>query len=374
MTWCNQNNVLYIDTSLEPWAEHYSLESVGEESRTYYAAHAQAKHISQTWKKQSSTCLTTHGANPGVVNYFVKSALLILAKELKLNSETPATREQWAELCMRSGTKVIHISENDTQTTKLIKPEDEFWNTWSIPSFRGELLASAEIGWGTHEKTMPKNASGFSSGPKNSIYLKQMSAAALIKTWGPISGSFTGFIVPHSETITLSNYFTVWRDGEAIYRPTVLFAYRPSPSAIQSLNEMLANNGKLHPKLKIINKEIETGCDELGALLLGHPKNALWYGSELSIEEARQNIPGQNATTVQVVAGLISGITWVLNNPQQGYSEPENLPHEEILKIAEPYLQPIKYCFSNWNPQSASLNNQSDLNEMWQFNNFMVSS
>ena len=33
--------------------------------------------------------------------------------------------------------------------------------------------------------------------------------------------------------------------------------------------------------------EITGGIDELGVLLYGHEKNALWFGSRLSIEETR---------------------------------------------------------------------------------------
>ena len=35
--------------------------------------------------------------------------------------------------------------------------------------------------------------------------------------------------------------------------------------------------------------EIDDGIDELGVLLYGHDKNAYWYGSQLSIEETRED-------------------------------------------------------------------------------------
>ena len=37
-------------------------------------------------------------------------------------------------------------------------PLDVFWNTWSVEGFISEGLQPAELGWGTHEKWMPKNA------------------------------------------------------------------------------------------------------------------------------------------------------------------------------------------------------------------------
>jgi homospermidine synthase len=42
------------------------------------------------------------------------------------------------------------------------------------------------------------------------------------------------------------------------------------------------------------------GIDELGVLLAGHKKNAYWYGSQLTIDEARKLAPHNNATSLQV--------------------------------------------------------------------------
>ena len=49
--------------------------------------------------------------------------------------------------------------------------------------------------------------------------------------------------------------------------------------------------------------DITKGIDELGVLLAGHKKNAYWYGSQLSIEEARSLAPYNNATSLQVTGG-----------------------------------------------------------------------
>ena len=46
--------------------------------------------------------------------------------------------------------------------------------------------------------------------------------------------------------------------------------------------------------------EIVDGIDELGVLVYGHAKNAYWFGSQLSIGEARALAPYQNATGLQV--------------------------------------------------------------------------
>ena len=55
----------------------------------------------------------------------------------------------------RAGVKGIHIAERDTQRARTPKPQGEFVNTWSVEGFVAEGLQPSELGWGTHEKTMP---------------------------------------------------------------------------------------------------------------------------------------------------------------------------------------------------------------------------
>ena len=66
---------------------------------------------------------------------------------------------------MKLGVKVIHCSERDTQISSRPKQVDEFVNTWSIEGFREEGTTTAEMGWGTHEKTCPPWPTSTRKGP-----------------------------------------------------------------------------------------------------------------------------------------------------------------------------------------------------------------
>ena len=66
----------------------------------------------------------------------------------------------------KAGVKGIHIAERDTQRTKKPKPMNVFWNTWSVEGFISEGMQPAELGWGTHEKWMPKNGRKHKKGSK----------------------------------------------------------------------------------------------------------------------------------------------------------------------------------------------------------------
>lgn len=110
---------------------------------------------------------------------------------------------------------------------------------------------------------------------------------------------------------------------------------------------------------------------------MGHRYNSWWIGSRLDIAEARRRVKGVNATALQVAAGLISGIRWMLDNPRRGLCFPEDLPHREILRHAAPYLGRLISMPVSWTPldnfhvhfgdQPLSRPDRSD---PWQYRNF----
>jgi homospermidine synthase len=218
----------------------------------------------------SYTCL-------GCVSWMVKQALLNIASDLSIHHTKPTTRDEWAALMRQLGIKGIHIAERDTQCSRSPKPMDVFVNTWSIDGFLSEAMQPAELGWGTHEKWRPKNARDFDKGSKCAIYLMQYGAETKVRSWTPTAQAQLGLMVPHNECVTLSDYFTI-RDetGEAVYRPTVNFAYHPCNDTILSLHELFGQAKGWPNESHILDEsEIVDGVDELGVLLYGHTKNAV---------------------------------------------------------------------------------------------------
>jgi len=113
-------------------------------------------------------------------------------------------------------------------------------------------------------------------------------------------------VVRHGEAFSITEKLTVWEKGRAIYRPTVHYAYCPCDCAIASLSELRGYNYQLQPRIRIMTDEIISGSDILGALVMGHPYNSWWCGSDLSIEESRCLVPHQNATTMQVAISVVA--------------------------------------------------------------------
>jgi homospermidine synthase len=275
----------------------------------------------------------------------------------------------------RLGVKGIHIAERDTQRAREPKELDCFVNTWSVEGFISEGLQPAELGWGTHEKKLPALGKRHRQGSGAAIYIERPGADTRVRTWVPTAGPQFGYLVTHNEAISIADYFTV-RDGrKVIYRPTCHYAYHPSDDAVLSLHEMFGS-GKRQSRWHILEEnEIIDGRDELGVFLYGHKKNGYWYGSRLSIEEARELAPYQNATGLQVTSAVLAGMVWAIENPNAGIVETDEMDFRRCLEIQRPYLGPVKGVYTDWTP----LDNRSDLfdekldrRDPWQFGNILV--
>lgn len=375
MELCRELGALYVDTVAEPWEGFYFDKDAGNAARTNYVLREiilEAKRNSPGGITSVSCC----GANPGMVSWFVKQALVNVARDLGLEFEIPKVREDWATLMQRAGVKGIHVAEIDTQRAKNPKPRGTFVNTWSIEGFIAEGLQPAELGWGTHEKWMPANACEQKQGNKAAIYMLQPGANTRVRTWTPTGGAHYGFLVTHNESISIADYFTVSDGDDVVYRPTCNYAYHPCNDAILSLHEMFGQGGKAQETLHLLSEdEIVDGIDELGVLLYGHDKNAYWFGSQLSIEDTRKLAPYQNATGLQVSSAVLSGMVWAVENPERGIVESDELDFQRCLEVQTPYIGPVKGYYTDWTPldgRPGYFPEDIDTSDPWQFRNILV--
>ncbi len=384
LEWCRAHDVRYVNASLEVWDPYADMQATQPTERTLYARHMRLRERIARWgDNDGPTAILDHGANPGLVSHFTKAALVDIAEAVlaERSDDTVAAalaERRWSELARALDVKVIHISERDTQISNRPKLENEFVNTWSVQGFHEEGIAPAELGWGTHEKELPRLAFTHDTGPRNQICLAHPGCRTWVRSWVPC-GDIVGMVIRHGESFSISETLTVEEDGEAVYRPTVHYAYCPADAAIASLHELHMRGDELQPLQRIMDDDIVDGRDELGVLLMGHPSTSWWYGSLLDIHEARRLVPHQNATTLQVAAALLGAVRWLLANPRRGVRLPDELPHEEILGHARPYLGPVASQQTDWTP----LERWSDLfagfgrprpadEDVWQFSTFLV--
>ena len=397
--WCRAAGVRYLNTSVEVWEPYTNIAEQEPTSRTLYARHMALREMIRGWGDNNGpSAIVEHGANPGWVSHEVKFALEELGAELLKRGlvsgpardalTTALASGDHARIAEASSVKVIQIAERDTQHTDRPKEVGEFVNTWSGEGFYEEGVAPAELGWGTHEQMLPpRGLAHTDSGPRNQILIQRAGMETLVRTWVPGADPAhaaeqglptIGMLIRHGEAFTMSDWLTVrGADGSAQYRPTVYYAYCPSDSAIASVHELRGNNWRHPERFRLLNNEIIRGEDRLGVLLLGHPLKAWWSGSLLGIEEARNNLAGHSATTLQVAGSVIAAVAWLLRHPSEGLRVPDELPHDELLADIRRYIGTRWSGPVDWTP----LQNRLELfpdpakplpTDPWQFEAFLV--
>jgi homospermidine synthase len=390
LDWCRDHNVRYLNTSVEVWSPYDDPASASPQERTLYWRHMALRRQIEAWgSNDGPSAVVEHGANPGLVSHFTKQALseiaeavlkdgLLADRHVEIRDALDAQR--FNVLAYLLDVKSIHIAERDTQITDRPKEVGEFVNTWSVDGFYEEGVAPAEMGWGTHEKTLPPlGLTHEGEGPKNQICLAKMAHKTIVRSTVP-SGPIIGMVIRHGEAFTICDHLTVWEGDRAVYRPTVHYAYCPADVAWASFVELEGNDYVYPDRQRILNDEIISGRDELGVLVMGHPYRAWWTGMRTTIDEARAVAPHQNATTIQVAASILGAVQWMLDSPREGVRVPDELPWRDVLNVAMPYVGTLWSGPLDWDPVATHTDwfdrwsdRELDHDDPWQFSNFLVS-
>ncbi len=339
---CQRQEALYLDTSNEIW--------MSQMLNTYERREKFLK--AKYFYKQGPTALICHGANPGLVTHFAKKAILEVARSMQGEITVPCQQDEWGKLAEENNVIALHIAEQDTQRSAKKHLENEYVNTWSIDGFLEEATENVGFAWGSHEMDPPEDQglikTSLNTHKCRVIELKKMGAETQIKSWAPNAGTFEGFLIPHPEAYSIAELFRR-EHADFTYHPTVHFVYQPCQDALSSMHEAIIR-GQVNIKNKrLLINEIFEGMDELGILVIRRSTSEMyWFGSQLDIHDVRQILPDINATSLQVAAGIISGLIWVINNPRRGLVEPEEIDFEQTLKIAAPYLGKLEGHWAKW--------------------------
>ena len=347
--WCQQYDINYLDTCIEPWAGGYQ-----DVDSFYHSTNHYLREQALTLKSPGkATAVIAHGANPGLVSYFVKAGLKDLAERRGLT-----VSDNYADMAEELDVRVIQIAERDTQSIAgPIRPND-FVNTWSVDGLISEAIQFAEMSKGTHEPTaLPSSQFEMTGTHGKAIMLIDSSYSTFVKSWVPSVGAQYAYHITHHEAFSIADMLTVRKsNGKTHYRPTVYYAYHPSQHTCQMLerleqNDLSAKQASEIATKTVIGDQIQSGFDELGVLFVCKD-TTFWYGSTLTIEQARALVPHNSATTLQVTATIIGAMKWIEKNPRAGVVEAEDIDYNTVMNVALPYLGEVRGVESNWRPST----------------------
>ena len=284
----------YIDTVVEPWPGFYfdRKPSSSERARTTRCAR-RVLDAAPARSPAASTAVSCCGANPGMVSWFVKQALLDIAAR-------PRARRRRAADARGLGPPDAARSASRASTSPSATPSAR-----AIPKPHGRVrqhLVGRRLPLGRHaagrarlgharEVDAAERRARHDFGCDAAIYLdaaRRQHARALVDARR--RRPQYGFLVTHNESISIADYFTRAR-GRQGGLPADL-PLRLSPvrrrRAVAARDVRRGRQARRQSWHILDENEIVDGIDELGVLLYGHAKNAYWYGSQLSIEETRR--------------------------------------------------------------------------------------
>ena len=368
---CHELGALYLDTGNETWPNQSDMLGLNTYER-------RMRMVSQRPRfSEGPTALICHGANPGLVSHFTKQALMDVSEQMgQQPTEDPTLASHWARLARDLGVIRVHISERDTQVSSMLRLEHEYVNTWSIDGFFAEASEYSHFAWGTHEEDLPRSffkrdreSEGF-----RMVELHYPGGAVKMRSWVPRGGAFDGYLISHPEAFSIAQMLSLAAGGgEPAYHPTVHFVYRPCEDAIASMRDAATQKWLINGTKRLLFADVEGGLDELGVLLMRRDSaETYWYGSELDVQEARLLAPHNNATSMQVAAGVFSGLVWVLDNPRRGLVEPEQVDFRRVLEVARGYLGRVQGHWAQW-PHSSNWEHVGQRQPTWHFRDLAVS-
>ncbi len=371
---CQEIGCHYINSCTSNWDYKGVFDPI---KYSLYYRNIELQKLNNTFIKKNFNAIFSMGCNPGNVSIWMKYGLE------KINEKYNYTYSSHAELAMKLGVQVIHISEKDTQRTNDEKAINEYCNTWASDGsgFYNEALGGVEASWGTHEKKIPSDTILFKD---NFILLDRMGVHTMAQSVVPIYGRYFGYIISHDEAHTIGTYLQVIKNDTLIYKPSVYYVYNPCNSAKLSIDELKEREYVYQDKWRLLTFEIMDGRDILGLTYFLDNKEVYWIGSLLCIDEARSlfdNIFDEwiNATNVQVMAGYLSGILHIIDMIQEnkcnGIMFPEDLPYKKIMKLTKPFLGDFLFKrIKNFKlvKQSKNFRDKDTTTDDWLFENFII--
>jgi homospermidine synthase len=335
------------------WLQHMMLYDVEHKTKHYNAP----------------TSIMEFGMNPGLISIFVKQGILDIAKYVMANKKHMSGEEHkelekmirtrdYRGIARKFLIRTVHCSEIDTQKPQAPIPPNRFVNTWSCLGLIDEAFEPAEISMGTHEKRVPFKKSSLHEVVDNLVAIDKPSHSIKFHSYVPKQlkedgevefTEITGVCIHHSENISLNRYLAT--DDWA---PTVHYVYKFSPHTERMFKELshkqlmdLTKDPRQWKVMNMYDDKLE-GYDNVGACFLleknpvtGEEKPwAYWTGSILHTDYTQKVLkdPYFGPTVIQVMAGILSAVSYAIRYPNKGMIFSEDVSEAYILKRAKKYL------------------------------------
>lgn len=333
-----EHKALYIDSSIEDYEEDVKKAKPIEHKTLYYRGIQTEKHLKKIRTHNAKSILHSHAMNPGLISCFVLHWIDWYVKKYgDSKMKKHLKKQEFGILSKQIGIDTIHISEVDTQTTKVKYDPNIFYSTWSSNGFQEEARDHVQIVGedNEHKKqlgiikskikphTFYSEDRGMNVEHDSYIFNDKLE---VIK--------YQGMMIPHYEPFSLSEYLSY---GD--YCPNIFYVYNPCDIAQKSLERLRENNYNIMNGYVLRGYDITTGYDAVGATIILRDKRMFWCGSILNIQETRKlGLKYTGPTCLQVVISMTRAIEYLLKHQKEGLITTEQIPYKYMIDNCRDFL------------------------------------
>jgi homospermidine synthase len=365
ITICFERGFHYINTSIEDENDDMLGTSIEYQQRM-------VAEIAKGFPRATSAIVTECGQNPGLVQHYVKFALNEMKKQKTNDNKSDYSKKTLTEVIDEFKVGTILMSEidmlekRDTFKEKVSK-NPIIYNTWSVNGYLFEAVDSVELVSGTgnryikpviNDSQINKVISEINK-YKDVVFLKSSGLHTTLNSICPILennkdivfANYSGKMIHHGEVFEMGRFF-----GDKA--PFMSYVYRNSPYVEESIKDFykkfpnateddlwlyVNQNDTFH----IFNGQELIGYDSVGCTIFCGEKSVeriFWCGSILSSTDLFVK-PEYTPTIIQVVAGVLSGLSYVLENEGKvkGWVEPSEMDTPYILEKSKPLLGKFEF-------------------------------
>jgi homospermidine synthase len=356
---CLLRGLVYINTSIEDQSDIFSGRSIAYQQQY-------VEQMCVDFEKSSgikASILTECGQNPGLIQHYVLNALHELNVMSNPLSKGDYSRETLTKVIDQYRIGSILMSEIDGLTTTRPMKEKCLYNTWSVAGFMCEALDSVEVVRGTDnpyiqpelENKHPLLNTLFSPYQTGTdvVFLESTGLNTYLPSICPtlVNGhiqftNFQGRLIHHGEIFELARYF-------GPNAPFMSYVYQNSPYMDQSMNTFSCDPSELKilindpssfcvfDNIGMSPEQRMKGFDSIGCTLFcgtDSIDHIYWCGSVISDEDTKE-VPEFSPTIVQVAAGVLSGLSYILEpTTSPKFYQPSNVPTPYMIEKAQPLL------------------------------------
>ena len=368
---CLRRGIHYMNTSIEDESDLFHAGSIDHQQQI--VEKLVEDHV-KDHGKMKSCILTECGQNPGLIQHYVLyslNQLYQMSHPTDPNGYKEYRKDVLTSMIDTYKIGTIFMSERDQLRTSRPLRKNTIYNTWSVAGFVAEGLDCAELVRGNHNPYIQPKIKDkhlhqglmrlykkYQNNGKQVLFLKENgrnstlpSIAPVLTTSGKIQYKpYRGSLIHHGESFELANYF-----GEKA--PFMTYVYQYSPYLEESLNQVeedlsFRDRGEylsfilsdpssfcVFDNISISERQRMKGHDSIGCTILCGKKDVeriFWCGTILS--DTDHINPLFTPTTVQVAAGILSGLSYIIEKGKSKYYQPCDLDTRYILDKAKPLL------------------------------------